>query len=323
MTELRELTLLEAIKEAYREEMQRDDNVYLLGISIQAGTFPHTTGLCEEFGVSRVVDAPLAESGMIGCAFGSALQGMRPVVDFMYAGFAYYCGSEVFLQAGHFHFMHGSKFPVPMTMVGACGLGRRVANEHATLPYGALIHHPGIKVCMPSTPYDAKGLMKSAIRDNNPVFFLWHIGTIALKGHVPTEEYLVPLGLADVKRQGRDVTVLTSGLQVHNCLAVAEKLKGEIEAEVIDARSFEPFDRDTLLTSIEKTSRLVIVDEDYERGGFAAEVTAQVMEHGYDLLDAPVKRVCHPHMPIPGGYMEAYTTPTPERVEAGIRDVCR
>ena len=155
---------------------------------------------------------------MIGCAFGSALEGMRPVVDFMYAGFSYYCGSEVFLQAGHFHFMHGSQFPVPMTMVGAYGLGRRVANEHATLPHGALIHHPGIKACMPSTPYDAKGLMKSAIRDNNPVFFLWHIGTIALTGPVPTEEYLVPLGVADVKRHGRDVTVLTSGLQVHNCL---------------------------------------------------------------------------------------------------------
>ncbi len=323
MTDVREITLLEAIKEAYREEMQRDESVYLLGISIQAGTFPHTTGLCEEFGPSRVVDAPLSETGMFGCAFGSALEGMRPVVDFMYAGFSYYAGSEVFLQAGQFHFMHGSQFPVPLVMVGACGLGRRVANEHATLPYGALIHHPGIKVCMPSTPYDAKGLMKSAIRDNNPVFFLWHIGTIALKGPVPAEEYLVPLGRADVKRAGRDVTVLTSGAQVHNCLAVAGRLEGEIDVEVVDARSFEPFDRDAMLQSIDKTSRLVIVDEDYERGGFAAEVAAQAMEHGYDLLDAPVKRVCHPHMPIPGGYMEAYAGPTPERIEAAIRDVCR
>jgi len=322
MLNTREISIGEAIKEAYVEEMRRDEKVFLLGISIQAGTFPHTTGIAEEFGTARVVDTPLAETGMVGCAFGSAQEGLRPVLDFMYAGFSYYAASEIMLQTAQYHFIHGSQHPLPMVMIGACGTGRRIANEHAILPYGALIHHPGIKVCMPSTPHDAKGLMKTAIRDNNPVFFLWHIGLIRKMGHVPTEEYLIPLGVADVKKPGRDVTVLTSGLQVHNSLAVAEKIDKEISVEVIDVRSFEPFDRDTLLKSIEKTGRLVIVDEDYERAGFAAEVTTQVMEHGYDLLDAPVKRVCHPHMPIPGGYMEAYTAPTVERIEAAIRDVC-
>jgi pyruvate dehydrogenase E1 component beta subunit len=323
MSDERELTLTESIREAISEEMERDENVYMLGVSIQAGTFPHTKGLCEQFGPRRVVDTPLAEPGIVGCAMGSAQEGLRPVVDFMYAGFSYFAGSEVFLQASQYHFIHGSQLPLPMVLMGTCGVGRRVANEHATLPYGALIHHPGIKVCMPSTPYDAKGLMKAAIRDNNPVFFIWHINTMMVKGPVPKGDYVVPLGIADVKRQGTDVTVLASGLQVHNVLAVAERLEGEISVEVVDPRSFEPFDCDTLLRSIEKTSRLVIVDEDWERAGFAAEVSAQVMEKGYDLLDAPVKRVCHPHMPIPGGYIDAYTTPTPERIEAAIREVCR
>ncbi len=323
MTAIREISLGEAMKEALAEEMRRDDDVFLLGVSIRAGTFLHTKGLVEEFGERRVLDTPLSEPGGVGTAFGAAQEGLRPVLDFMYAGFAYFAGSEVFIQAGQYHFLHGSKHPLPMTLIGTCGVGRRVANEHATLPYGALIHHPGIKVCLPSTPYDAKGLLKAAIRDNNPVFFLWHTSLMALKGPVPTDEYIVPIGVADVKRAGTDVTVLTSGLQVHHSLKAAEAVSSEISVEVIDVRSFEPFDLPCLLNSVTKTTRLVVVDEDFERGGFAAEIAAQMMEHGYDLLDAPVRRVCHPHMPVPGGYIDAYSMPTPARIEAAIRDVCR
>lgn len=323
MSNLREITLGDAMKEALAEEMRRDEDVFMLGISIRAGTFLHTKGLYDEFGARRVLDAPLSETGNFGAAYGAAQEGLRPVLDWMYAGFAYFAGSEVFLQAGQYHFLHGSQHPLPLTMIGTCGVGRRVGNEHATLPYGALLHHPGIKVCLPSTPYDAKGLLKAAIRDNNPVFFLWHTSLMAQKGHVPEEDYVVPLGVADVKREGSDVTVLASGLQLHHALKAAQSLKDEISIEVIDPRSFEPFDLACLLKSVEKTSRLVIVDEDFERGGFAAEVCAQVMEHGYDLLDAPVKRVCHPQMPVPGGYIDAYSMPTPERIEAAIRDVCR
>lgn len=319
----RVITLCEAMQEAYAEEMRRDERVFMLGTCIQAPSFPHTKGLCAEFGPDRVRDTPIAECGTAGAAIGAAQEGLRPIADFMYAGFSYYAASEIFLQAGQYHFVHGSKVPLPIVFVGTCGAGRRVGNEHATLPYGTLIHHPGIKVCMPSTPYDAKGLMKAAIRDNNPVFYLWHTGMMMNKGPVPEGDYVVPLGLADVKRVGSDVTVLASGQQVHTALKAAESLTGEIDVEVVDARSFEPFDLQTLLESIEKTSRLVIVDEDYERGGFAAEVISQVMEHGYDLLDAPVKRVCHPHVPIPGGYMDVYTMPTPDRVTAAIRAVCQ
>jgi pyruvate/2-oxoglutarate/acetoin dehydrogenase E1 component len=323
MTKMRELGLCEAINQAYVEEMERDENVFMLGLSIRAPTFPTTGGLVEKFGEKRVIDTPLSEPNMVGTAFGSAQEGLRPIVDFMYAGFSYFAGSEVFIQAGQYYFLHGSQHPLPMVMVGTCGVGRRVGNEHSILPYGALIHHPGIKVCMPSTPYDAKGLMKAAIRDNNPVFFLWHTSMVAHKGLVPDDDYIVPLGVADVKREGSDVTILTVGLQVHNALKVAEKLKNEISVEVVDARSLEPFDTETLLKSVEKTSRLIIVDEDYERGGFAAEVSAQMMEKGYDLLDAPVMRVCHPHMPVPGGYMDVYTMPTTERIEEAVREVCR
>jgi pyruvate dehydrogenase E1 component beta subunit len=319
----REIGLCEAIREAYTEEMRRDERVFMLGVSIQAGTFLHTKGLCQEFGATRVIDTPLAEPAMTGWAMGSAQEGLRPIVDYMYAGFSYFSASEAFIQAGQYHFLHGSQHPLPMVMVGTCGAGRRVGNEHAILPYGTIMHHPGIKVCMPSTPYDAKGLMKAAIRDNNPVFFLWHTSMMNQKGPVPEDDYVVPLGLADIKREGRDVTILACGLQVNHAMAVAETLKEEIDIEIIDPRSFEPFDRETLLRSIAKTNRLLIVDEDYERGGFAAEVTAQVMEHGYDLLDAPVQRVCHPHLPIPGGYIDAYTMPTPQRIEAAVRQLIR
>lgn len=323
MNAIREITLGEAMREALADEMRRDDKVFVLGCSIRAGTFPHTKGLVGEFGADRVLDTPLSEPGSVGAAFGAAQAGLRPVLDFMYAGFSYQAGSEVFLQVGQYYFLHGSKHPVPMTMIGTCGAGRRVGNEHATLPYGALIHHPGLKVCMPSTPYDAKGLLKAAIRDNNPVFFLWHTTMMSTKGPVPTDDYIVPLGRAEIKREGTDVTVLAIGLQVQYSLKVADALAKEISVEVIDARSLEPFDLPCLLKSVEKTTRLVVVDEDYERGGFAAEIAALMMEHGYDLLDAPVKRVCHPPMPIPGGYMDVYTMPTIERIESAIRDVCR
>lgn len=323
MSNSRELTLSEAIREAITEEMHRDERVFMAGISIQAGTFPHTKGLCDEFGPERIVDTPLSEPAIAGTGFGAALDGLRPIIDFMYGGFTYFAGHEVFMQPGHYHFLHGSQHPVPLVMMGTCGVGRRVGNEHATMMYGTLLHHPGIKVCMPSTPHDAKGLMKAAIRDDNPVFFLWHTNLMMQKGLVPEGDYIVPLGSADVKREGSDVTVLASGQQVHFALKAAEAVASEISVEVIDARSFEPFDMETLLRSLEKTNRLIIADEDYERGGFAAEVSALVMEQGYDLLDAPVKRLCHPHMPVPGGYIDAYTMPTPERIEQAIREICR
>jgi pyruvate dehydrogenase E1 component beta subunit len=321
---MREITFIEAIREAYEEEMRRDDSVFIVGQDVRGAIFPHTKGLVDEFGPERIVDTPIAESGMYGVAFGAAQEGMRPVVDFMFGGFSYVTFSECSVTTGQYHFLHGSQHALPLVITAGVGTGQRLANDHAMSIHGTFAHHPGIKVAMPSTPYDAKGMFKAAIRDNNPVVIPWHMGIMMLKGEVPEpgDDYVVPLGLADVKREGSDVTVLANSLQLQHALKVADTLEGEISVEVIDPRSFVPFDMDTVLRSLEKTNRLVVVDEDWESGGFAATVSARVMEQGFDLLDAPVTRVTLPNMPVPGGYMEEYVAPNPERIEAAVRAVC-
>jgi len=319
---MRELALIEAIKEAYIEELELDDKVFMVGQDIRGGIFPHTMGLVDRFGEDRIVDTPIAESGMYGTAFGAAQDGYRPIVDFMFGGFSYVTFSEVAVTTGQQYFLHGSQTPLPITITAAVGAGGRLANDHAMAIHGSFLHQPGIKVAMPSTAYDAKGLMKAAIRDNNPVVIPWHMGIMMDKGPVPEEDYIVPLGVADVKREGSDVTVIANSLQLKNALQVAEKLEGEISVEVVDPRTFEPFDMDTLLKSLAKTNRLVIVDEDWESGGFAATLSARVVEEAFDLLDAPIKRVTFPNMPVPGGYIEPYIMPNPEKIEAAIRAVC-
>lgn len=319
---MRTITLIDAIKEAMQEEMRIDPDVFLVGQDIRGGIFPHTKGLVEEFGPDRIIDTPISESGMYGTAMGAAQEGLRPIVDFMFGGFSYVTFSECSVSTGQYHFLHGSQRPLPIVMTAGVGTGQRLANDHAMSIHGTFAHHPGIKVAMPSTPYDAKGMFKAAIRDNNPVVIPWHMGIMMLQGEVPDEDYIVPLGVADVKRVGADVTVLANSMQLQNALKVAEKLKGEIDVEVIDPRSFVPFDMECLLASLEKTNRLVIVDEDWESGSFASTVSARVMEQAFDLLDAPVTRVCLPNMPVPGGYMEEYVAPNPEKIEAAIRAVC-
>jgi pyruvate/2-oxoglutarate/acetoin dehydrogenase E1 component len=319
---MRELPFIEAIKEAYIEEMQTDDSVFIIGQDVRGSIYPYTTGLVEQFGEERVVDTPISESGMYGCAFGAAQEGFRPIVDFMFGGFTYVTFSEVSVTTGQYHFLHGSQRPLPIVITAAVGTGMRLANDHAMAIHGTFLHQPGIKVAMPSTPYDAKGLFKAAIRDNNPVVIPWHMGLMMERGPVPEEDYLVPLGVADIKREGSDITVIANSLQLKNALEVAKKLEGEISIEVIDPRTFEPFDMETVLKSLEKTNRMVIVDEDWERCGFASTISARVMEEGFDLLDAPVKRVTFPNMPVPGGYMEPYIAPNPMKIEAAIREVC-
>ena len=319
---MREITLVDALNEAYQEELRRDDTVFLIGQDIRGGVFNHTMGLVQEFGPERIIDTPIAESGMFGTAFGAAQEGFRPIVDFSFGGFSYVAFSECTVTTGQYHFLHGSQVPLPLVMTAAVGSGMRLANDHAMSIHGTFAHHPGIKVVMPSTPYDAKGLMKAAIRDNNPVMLTWHLGTMMDRGHVPEEDYVVPLGVANVVREGTDITILANAVQLKNTLQVAEKLEAEgISCEVIDPRSFVPFDMDTLLQSLDKTNHLVIVDEDWESGGFAATVSSRVMEQGFDLLDAPVIRVCTPNMPLPGGYMEEYIAPNPDKIEIAIRTV--
>jgi pyruvate/2-oxoglutarate/acetoin dehydrogenase E1 component len=212
---------------------------------------------------------------------------------------------------------------LPLVITGACGAGMRLGNEHAMLVHNMIAQVPGIKVCMPSTPYDAKGLMTAAIRDDNPVAFLWHLGTMMDRGPVPEEPYVVPLGVAEVKREGCDVTLVANGFQYKNAQIVADKLAGEISVEIIDPRTFSPLDIGTILKSLEKTGRLVVVDESWESRSTASEIAAQVVDLGFDLLDAPIRRVTIPNIPLPGGHMEPYVAPNPAAIEAAVRDVCR
>jgi acetoin:2,6-dichlorophenolindophenol oxidoreductase subunit beta len=312
----------QAMSEAVAEEMKRDEKVFVVGESVRAGS---SVGLYRDFhkifGADRILDTPISETGIAGAGIGAALCGYRPVVDLMFADFMFIAGDEIFLKAPQWRFLHGGKVDMPVTFLGAVGAGLKLANEHSKTPIAPLLHFPGIKVVFPSTPYDAKGLLKTAIRDNNPVFFLWHKALTFSAGEVPDGEYTIPFGVADVKRVGSDVTVVASGMMTHFALKVAAELEGKISVEVIDPRTFEPLDLNTILKSVGKTGRLVIADEDTERCGFAAELGFQVMEKAFDLLDAPIKRVCSPNYPIPGGYMEAVYLPNPEKIAAAIQEV--
>lgn len=310
------------MNEAIRQEMQLDEAVFVLGESIRAPTYPHTGGLTEEFGEARVIDTPLAEAGIHGMAYGAALEGYRPIVDFMSSVFSYYAFADIAIIAGQQYFMHGSQTPVPMVMIGAYGCGAQMGNDHSMSAHGSYLHHPGTKVVIPSSPYDAKGLMKAAIRDNNPVFFEWCNAMMMDRGEVPEDDYVIPLGVAEVKREGTDITVVATGMMVKHALAAAENLEDEISVEVLDPRTLEPFDMDALLKSLAKTNRLIIVDEAYESGGFASTLSARVVEQGFDLLDAPVIRVTLPNMPIPGGLLEKHILITPASIETAIRTTC-
>ena len=273
------ITFIDAIQEAIAEEMRADESVFVVGQDVRGAIFPHTANLVEEFGPDRVVDTPIAESGMYGVAFGAAQEGMRPICDFMFGGFTYVTFSEVSVTTGQYHFLHGSQKPLPLVITAGVGTGQRLANDHAMSIHGTFAHHPGIKVAMPSTPYDAKGMFKAAIRDNNPVVIPWHMGIMMLKGEVPdpSEDYLVPLGSADVKREGSDVTVLANSLQLQHALKVAEALA--------EYKAWPSLDGLTTITP-EVPKTLVKCDGDRYRSGLSTitpEVAAALAKHNGDL----------------------------------------
>ena len=318
---MKELMMLMAINEALREEMERDETVFVLGEDVQQGTFGCTSGLVQAFGPDRVMDTPLAETAVAGAAVGSAMTGYRPVADMMFADFMWVAADEILLKAAKWRFLHGGKVDVPLVFMAAVGGGMKLGAEHSQCPESVVMHTPGLKLVVPSTPHDAKGLMKTAIRDNNPVVFFYHKGLLGLRGDVPEDEYLIPFGQADVKREGTDVTVVATALMVHHALGAAQKLEGKISVEVVDPRTLEPFDIDTVVASVKKTGRAVVVDEDTERCGVTAEIMAQIMENAFDYLDAPVRRVAAANMPIPAGFMEPHALPQPDQVVSAIEAV--
>jgi pyruvate dehydrogenase E1 component beta subunit len=318
---MRRIRYNQAINEALTEEMARDEKVFILGEGVQTSTFGTLTGLIDQFGPERVMDTPMAETAIAGIAVGASLMGYRPIADLMFVDFMYIAADEIMLKAAQWRMMQGGFQSLPCVFLANMGGYRKLGNEHSRCPYSMFLHHPGLKVAVPADPYDAKGLLKSAIRDNNPVVYLFHKGLLGVEGDVPEEEYTVPFGAANVRREGTDVTVVATGLMVMFAMAAAAQLKDRVSVEVIDPRTLEPLDLENILASVRKTGRLVIVDEDTERCGFAGELGMQVMEHAFFKLDAPVKRVCAANCPIPGGTLENHVLPRPEKVVAAIEEV--
>jgi pyruvate/2-oxoglutarate/acetoin dehydrogenase E1 component len=333
MTE-RKLTTQKAIAEAIAQEMERDETVFALGedIGVYGGIFGATEGLLDTFGPERIMDTPISETGFIGAAIGAATNGLRPIAELMFVDFFGVCMDQIYNNMAKIHYFSGGNVKVPMVLMTAAGGGYSDAGQHSQTLWGTFAHLPGMKVVVPSNPYDAKGLMISAIRDDNPVLYIFHKGVLGLgwmtnnpraTGHVPENPYTVPIGKAAVTREGTDVTVATISLSVHRALDAAEQLeKDGISAEVLDLRSLVPLDREAILNSIRKTHRLLVVDEDYKSFGMTGEVITTAVEGAFDYLDAPPARIAIPDVPIPySRVLEQFVLPDADKIVAGVKSL--
>ncbi len=321
----RQITYAEALNEALREEMRRDATVFVMGEDVAVwgggGVFGVTKGLVEEFGTERVRDTPISEEAIAAVAIGAAATGSRPVAEIMYVDFIGLAMEPIVNQAAKLRYMFGGKAKVPMVIRAQEGAGRGNAAQHSQSLEAWFCHIPGLKVVTPSTPADAKGLLKSAIRDDNPVIFLEHKVLYFSKGPVPEGDYTVPLGVADIKREGKDVTVVGIHTMVGKALKAAEELAAEgIELEVIDPRTLVPLDEQTIIESVKKTGRLIVSHEAYTRGGYGAEIIARVVDAAFDYLDAPPLRVCARDVPVPyAAVLETAALPQVEDLVAAAR----
>jgi pyruvate/2-oxoglutarate/acetoin dehydrogenase E1 component len=300
---MRELTYSEAIREAITQKMRSDEDVFILGedIGLYGGAFGVTRGLIEEFGAERVRNTPISESGIAGAAVGAALTGMRPILELQFSDFITIAADQIINQAAKIHYMYGGKGKVPMVVRTPGGSGTGAAAQHSQSLEAWMTHIPGLKVVQPSNAYDAKGLLISAIEDENPVMFYEHKLLYGLKTAVPEEMYRVPLGKADVKREGTDVTVIATSIMVHKSIEAAKQLEQEgIQIEVIDPRTLVPLDKETIISSVSKTGRVVVVHEAVKRSGFGAEIVSIIVEsEAFDFLDAPIERLGGKAVPIP------------------------
>ncbi|KEQ21627.1 alpha-ketoacid dehydrogenase subunit beta [Paenibacillus tyrfis] len=300
---LREITYLEAVKEAMSQMMRENEDVFLLGedIGVYGGAFGVTRGMIEEFGPERIRNTPISESAIAGAAVGAALTGMRPILELQFSDFITIATDQIINQAAKIRYMYGGKGKVPMVLRTPAGSGTGAAAQHSQSLEAWMAHIPGLKVIQPSTAYDAKGLLRAAVEDDNPVIFYEHKLLYKTKSHVPEEPYTLPIGKADIKRKGTDVTVVATSIMVHKALEAAELLEKEgIRIEVIDPRTLVPLDIETIVESVKNTGRLVVVHEAVKRGGFGAEIVSQVMEsEAFDYLDAPIQRLGGLPVPIP------------------------
>jgi pyruvate dehydrogenase E1 component beta subunit len=326
------LTTSKAIAEAIGQEIERDDRVFAMGedIGVYGGIFGATEGLLAKYGPDRIMDTPISETGFIGAAVGAAVSGMRPIAELMFVDFFGVCMDQIYNHMAKIHYESGGNLSVPMVLMTAMGGGYSDGAQHSQTLYGMFAHLPGMKIVTPSTPYDAKGLMTAAIRDDNPVLYFFHKGVMGLgwmtpnpraTGPVPEESYVVPIGKADVKRAGKDVTIVTLSLMVHRALDAAETLAAEgIDAEVIDLRSLIPLDREAIAESLRKTRRLLVVDEDYRSFGMSGEIMAVAVEEAFDYLDSPPARLAYPDVPVPYSRpLEQFCLPNAERIAQSAR----
>jgi pyruvate dehydrogenase E1 component beta subunit len=323
---VRQITYREALREALREEMSRDPSVFLLGEDIGrhwGGAFKVTEGLAEEFGDERVRDTPISESTIVGTAVGSAITGMRPVAEIMFGDLTALAMDQIANQAAKIRYMFGGQAKCPMVVRTPFGAGVNIASHHSQSLEAWFMHVPGLYVAVPSTPKDAKGLLKSALRGENPVFFCEHKLLYSIKGEVPEDDYLVPFGVADIKREGTDVTVVATLYMVHKALAAAQTLAQEgVNVEVIDPRTLTPLDKTTIVKSVKKTGRVVVVSEDCKTTGVSAEIAAVVAEEAIDYLDAPIKRVTGADTPIPfSPTLEQFVIPNEKSIIKAVKEV--
>jgi len=321
---MREITFAEAVNEAQRFAMRENPEVILFGENVSSGWRAATKGLKEEFGRERVRDAPITETAFIGAGVGAAVVGMRPIVELMLVDFGLVAMDQILNQMAKTTYMTGGNVNIPMVLRAIYGAGGGNAATHSESLYGLYAHMPGMKVAVPATPYDAKGLLLTAIRDPNPVVFFEHRLLYSTRGPVPEEPYTVPFGVANLVREGRDVTVVAVGKMVQEAVKAADELNGKVSVEVLDPRTLVPLDEEAILRSLQKTGRLVVVDEDYERCGFSAEVAAVAAEKGFHSLKAPVARVANPNVPIPfNRSLERHVLPDAEKIVRAIRSVVK
>ena len=324
---MREISFSEATLEAMSEEMERDSSVFVLGedIARQGGIFGQFKGLPQKFGTERVLDTPISETAIVGAAVGAALAGMRPVADMHFADFIGVCMDEVFNQMAKVRFMFGGQCKVPMVLRAPDGIIRSAAAQHSQSVEAWFMHIPGVKVVIPSNPADAKGLLKAAIRSDDPVLYFEHKVLFPMKGPVPEGDHVVPIGKANVSRKGKDVTIVSYSLMMHRALEAAEKLAAEgIQAEVIDLRTISPIDKETIFDSVRKTKRLVIVHEAVKQGGVGAEISALVAEEMIDWLDAPIRRIGAPFVPVPfSPPLEQLVKISADHITKTVKEICR
>lgn len=320
-----EIDIREALRQAIDEEMERDEKVFVIGEEVAEydGAYKVTKGLWKKWGDKRVIDTPISEAGFSGLAIGAAITGLRPIVEFMSFNFSFVAFDQIASRACKLHYMSGGRFKVPIVFRGPNGAAARVSCQHSHNVESLYGQFPGLKIVAPANVYDAKGLLKSAIRDDNPVLFLENELMYSIKGVIPREEFLVPIGKGKILREGRDVTLISHSRMILFCLEAADAMaRRGIKVEVIDLRTIKPLDVGLIATSVRKTGRAVIVEEGHKFGGIAAEVGAEIMEHCFDYLDAPIKRVCQMETPLPySPPLEEWTIPNTKRILKALEEV--